>query len=428
MNKSAVWLTTVFILVIGAGSVFGQSEEARRHFDYGEAAVKIKDYEAAIKEFEQAARLAPNWPDVFYDLGLAQEGANKYGDAVKSYREYLRLAPNANDAEEVKSLINKLEYMAIPVPEIAKGFMGIPWGASQEQITEAMTGQGYQRKSNSTSNCLVFWGDFIGAPFEVSLLLKDGSFYSAHILALIRSASPQVAYATFEQKFNELSEGYGQPKSHVSKQGRLNSGVKYTDEIAVWSPVDERTSDEYAIVLHFFVSWFTDREGDQYIVDMDNIALSLQERLDKKDTGISTGNFNDKKPSETSPPVHADDLYVIGNNKGALERFIAAGGDINAKGELGNTPLHWAANKDMAELLIAKGADINAKNNNGSTPLHWAVANGNADVAELLIAKGANINAEDNYGFTPLRRAEFAVRLSLGKKNMVDLLKKHGAR
>ena len=114
MNKSVVWLTTVFILSFGIASTFGQdiSEEARRHFDYGEAAVKIKDYEAAIKEFEQTARLAPNWPDAFYDLGLAQEGANKYGDAAKSYREYLRLAPNASDAEEVKSLINKLEYNA----------------------------------------------------------------------------------------------------------------------------------------------------------------------------------------------------------------------------------------------------------------------------------------------------------------------------
>jgi hypothetical protein len=39
MNKSAVWLTTAFVLLFGAGSVIGQSEEAKRHFDYGKAAM-----------------------------------------------------------------------------------------------------------------------------------------------------------------------------------------------------------------------------------------------------------------------------------------------------------------------------------------------------------------------------------------------------
>ncbi len=115
MKKNIIWLVVVFFLVFGVASSFGQvvSDEARRHYDNGEAAVKTRDFEAAIKEFEQAIRLAPDWPDAFYDLGLAQEGAKKYADAVKSYREYLRLAPNASDAAEVKSLISKMESLAM---------------------------------------------------------------------------------------------------------------------------------------------------------------------------------------------------------------------------------------------------------------------------------------------------------------------------
>ena len=114
MKKNIISLTAVLLLAFGAAFSFGQvvSDEARRHYDRGEAAVKARDFEAAIKEFEQAIRLAPDWPDAFYDLGLAQEGAKKYADAVRSYREYLRLAPNAADAEDVKSLINKMEYLA----------------------------------------------------------------------------------------------------------------------------------------------------------------------------------------------------------------------------------------------------------------------------------------------------------------------------
>jgi tetratricopeptide (TPR) repeat protein len=89
-------------------------EQARRHFDRGMAAVEMAktpaDYEKAIQEFEKAAQLAPQWPDVYYNLGLVQEQAERYGDAVTSLKQYLGLAPNASDAPEVKSVINKLEY------------------------------------------------------------------------------------------------------------------------------------------------------------------------------------------------------------------------------------------------------------------------------------------------------------------------------
>jgi len=118
MKKTVVWLASVLILVFGIALSYGQgvSEEARRHFDRGMAALDMAkspaECEPAIKEFEQAARLAPDWPNAFYNLGAAQAKAEKYGDAVRSFQQYLRLAPNADDAEGVKSIINKLEYKA----------------------------------------------------------------------------------------------------------------------------------------------------------------------------------------------------------------------------------------------------------------------------------------------------------------------------
>ncbi len=118
MKIAAIWVAVLFVLSVGTASPFGQtiSDEARRHFDRGVAAMEMaqspKDCAVAIDEFEQAARLAPDWPDVFYNLGLAQEGAEKYADSARSYRKYLELSPNAADAEEVRSLINRLEFKA----------------------------------------------------------------------------------------------------------------------------------------------------------------------------------------------------------------------------------------------------------------------------------------------------------------------------
>ncbi|TRZ88818.1 MAG: tetratricopeptide repeat protein [Methanosarcinales archaeon] len=119
MKKIIGLQATLFILFCGITLSWGQqtiSEEAKRHFDRGMAAVEMAkspdDYAAAIKEFEQAIRLAPNWPDVYYNLGLVQEKAGKFKDAAGSLRQYLKLAPNSPDAEAVRTLADKLEFKA----------------------------------------------------------------------------------------------------------------------------------------------------------------------------------------------------------------------------------------------------------------------------------------------------------------------------
>jgi tetratricopeptide (TPR) repeat protein len=92
------------------------SEEAQRYMARGMAAVEMaktpKDYERAVREFEQAAKLAPNWPDVHFNLGSVQAKAGNYGEAMRQYKRYLELAPKAPDAAKVREEIYKLEYRA----------------------------------------------------------------------------------------------------------------------------------------------------------------------------------------------------------------------------------------------------------------------------------------------------------------------------
>lgn len=115
--KAILWQALLIVSVLSFTTVSGQtvSDEAKRHFDRGMAAVETaaapEDYETAIREFQQAAQLAPDWSDVYFNLGLIQEKAGKVADAVASLRRYLQVTPDATDAEEVKSKINKLEFM-----------------------------------------------------------------------------------------------------------------------------------------------------------------------------------------------------------------------------------------------------------------------------------------------------------------------------
>jgi len=81
----------------------------------------------------------------------------------------------------------------------------------------------------------------------------------------------------------------------------------------------------------------------------------------------------------------------------------------------------WASkgNKEIVELLIAAGADVNARDDGGDTPLLNAAAFGQKEIVELLIGKGAEVNAKNANGETPLDWA---------KGEIADLLRKHGGK
>lgn len=91
-----------------------ESEAARRHLDRAQAAVEMskttEDFEEAAKEFQKAIDLAPDWAEPHYSLALVQDKMERYDDALRNLTSYLELAPQANDAAQVRQLINKIEY------------------------------------------------------------------------------------------------------------------------------------------------------------------------------------------------------------------------------------------------------------------------------------------------------------------------------
>jgi len=114
---------------------------------------------------------------------------------------------------------------------------------------------------------------------------------------------------------------------------------------------------------------------------------------------------------------------VSDNDIQLVKQHLAAGANVNAKNEQGQTPIHLAAKtrkvkKEITELLIEKGADVNVKAVDGATPLHHVAT---TEIAELLIEKGADVNVKDRKGRTPL---DFAVT---GKRaETEELIRKNG--
>jgi hypothetical protein len=95
---------------------------------------------------------------------------------------------------------------------------------------------------------------------------------------------------------------------------------------------------------------------------------------------------------------------------------------VNSTDASGNTPLHYAANKEIALELLANKASVSAREKTGGTPLHAAAYAGHIDVAAVLLAHGADVNAKSVIGLTPLHVTAFTENTD-GKKNAVEMAK-----
>jgi ankyrin repeat protein len=153
--------------------------------------------------------------------------------------------------------------------------------------------------------------------------------------------------------------------------------------------------------------------------------------------------------------TNVDDALLKASAQGDLaevRNLLEKGADVNARTDMGETPLHLAHSEEVARFLIEhgadvnardgeygmtplfnqgiavcrflveKGADVNAPSRKGVTPLMWAVYWDAMDKARFLVEKGADVNARDEYMKTPLH-----VAANWNKKELADFLLSHGA-
>ena len=88
--------------------------------------------------------------------------------------------------------------------------------------------------------------------------------------------------------------------------------------------------------------------------------------------------------------------------KGSLPHvklMIALGANIEARNDLGNTPIWLACAKKypcIVEELLDNGADVNAINLKGNPPLYTTCQSGPLKIAEMLLIRGANAEIMNN--------------------------------
>jgi tetratricopeptide (TPR) repeat protein len=68
-------------------------DPARAFYDSGTAAFNNGDYQKAVRDFSQAIKLSPDWPEAHYSLAVALTEVEKPKEAIEQFEQVLKLDP-----------------------------------------------------------------------------------------------------------------------------------------------------------------------------------------------------------------------------------------------------------------------------------------------------------------------------------------------
>jgi len=122
----------------------------------------------------------------------------------------------------------------------------------------------------------------------------------------------------------------------------------------------------------------------------------------------------------------ADDLdaslfmAIEKGDSAAVKDLLAKGARVDARNELGWTPLIVAVKEDRFEIvsnLVEKGADVNARSTStvGSAVLCFAASAGDLKVIQFLLDHSADIEIQSKNGTTPLYAAVTEKKLDVAR-------------
>jgi tetratricopeptide (TPR) repeat protein len=114
MNPAARALVAALVVAVAAAPAIVPAEaasdlaEARARFERGSELYERGRYRDAIAEFEAAYRLRPHGT-IHYNVAQCREKLGEWPQALRSYHDYLRELPKAEDREQVRKSMRRIE-------------------------------------------------------------------------------------------------------------------------------------------------------------------------------------------------------------------------------------------------------------------------------------------------------------------------------
>ncbi|GFN77518.1 ankyrin [Plakobranchus ocellatus] len=128
----------------------------------------------------------------------------------------------------------------------------------------------------------------------------------------------------------------------------------------------------------------------------DVVSYLLQKGADVNEVGDNRGN------TPLTAALYYGECRSSTRCCSIIETLLSAGADPNKPNKKGETALHLADDTEISSLLIQAGADLEARNDLGRTPLLVAASSDRTDVIKVLKNYGADMAAVDNKGNSAL--------------------------
>lgn len=227
------------------------------------------------------------------------------------------------------------------------------------------------------------------------------------VLSFVSAYNNDFGEVCVEEPLHVVEKSYARQLEIASENLRvmLDEGLGVGSKHCASSPVALAKAGQTP--LHCVVqTQENSRHQHKFIVDLIRKGADVNARDNLGDT-----------PLHKTASVNADKFLAL---------LIREGANVDARNDVGNTPLHLAVISDAdkaANGLIRAGADVNACEIGGRRSLHMVAKNDSAKSAARLIRAGADINACSRYYGTPLYYAA-----QHDAKNVAKLLTQMGAK
>ena len=174
-----------------------------------------------------------------------------------------------------------------PYPE---GFVGIPWGASRDQVVKVMNERGFTTEGTVSSqdqpaSTLLYRGAFDGQPCQLEFYFSSNAMFKgrASHLGLLQPAGAQLAL--YRQLVNLVSAKYGLPQADKIQEDKTNTGEIWRFGKAEWLFTVGEAPDKYRIEADLIppVMYFSKYNKSLGYIFITYTAVSLEERLKFKE-------------------------------------------------------------------------------------------------------------------------------------------------
>ena len=170
----------------------------------------------------------------------------------------------------------------------------------------------------------------------------------------------------------------------------------------------------------------TDNEGDTCLTLAAGFGHTETVRTLLCMPEVDVNQSNDRSYTSLHLAVSRKHYQMFQKHSAVMQVLIDAGADVEAKDDMGCSPLHFACEAgklEIVQMLVEAGADVCVVDGNGIPGLLIAAAGGHTETVRYLVGlRGVDVNHRDIAGHTALKHA----RLN-GCAGVEKVLLKHGA-